>query len=184
VSDSRDDALDEEALEASTVIERRKGTEAAGPVRLSPLLPLARSEAPPILTPAAPELRVVLPEAPAPEAEPPLLLLRQGTEPARALSDPWPAGSARRQRATGARPKVREGGVGRLVLVALLAFAAGVLVRDRWPQAQPAPPPPVLATSPPVVVPSLPVAPAQVVAPAPPLPRGGSVQKRKRGRTF
>ena len=139
------------------MIERRKGAEAAGPVRLSPLQPLVRSEAPPIRTPAAPELRIVLPEAPAPEVDPPLLLLRPGTEPARPLGDPWPAGSARRQRTTGARPKVREGGVGRLVLVALLAFAAGVLVRDRWPGEQPPPPPPVLATSPSVAVPSPPV---------------------------
>jgi hypothetical protein len=200
VAERPEDPLDDEALEASTVIERRKAPEAPGrvpeapgKVRLSPLQPLARVDTLSLGTPAPPQLRLVLPEADPIPADPPLQLLWSGIEPARSLSDPRPTGSARRAQGPAHRepaPDVAAAPRGgrRLLLVGVIGFAAGVVVRDRW-QAWRSPPPPVaqlavapaVLPSPPLVV-EPPAPPA--AAPAPALPRGTAGQKRKRGRSF
>jgi hypothetical protein len=198
VAERPEDPLDDDALEASTVIERRKApeapvklAEAPGKVRLSPLQPLARVDTLSLGTAAPPQLRLVLPEV-APPPEPQLQLLRSGTEPTRSLSDPRPTGSARRvqgpaPREPAARVAAAPAGGRRLLLVGALGFVAGVVVRDRW-QAWRSPPPPVaqlaaapavLPSPPPVVDP--PAAPAVTPAPAPPRATG---HKRKRGRSF
>ena len=171
------------------MIERRKGPESPGMVRLSPLQPLARVDTLSPGTPAPPQLHLVLPEAAPVPADPPLQLLRPGTEPTRTLSDPRPTGSARRVQGPAPRLAAAPTGGRRLLLVGALGFAAGVLVRDRW-QAWRSPPPPVaqLAVRPGIVAPS---PPPVVEPPAPPpaapppaAPRASSGQKRKRGRGF
>jgi hypothetical protein len=185
VSEQRDDKLDEDALEASTVIERRTDAGAAGPVRLSPLQPLARVDVPVIRTPVAPELSIVLPEPEPPSAEPPppALLLRNGSEPARSRADPWPTGSARRSQTTRPRPAVRTGDGRRLLLVGVLAFAAGVLVRHLWPRGQsPASLPATVAPA--GGPPAQPAPPALAPPPDPstaPAPAPGPKRKRRRG---
>jgi hypothetical protein len=187
VSEQRDDALDEDALEASTVIERRTDAGAAGPVRLSPLQPLARVEIPVVRTPTAPALSIVVPEAEAPPAEPPpALLLRSGSAPARPPADPWPTGSARRSHATRPRPAVRTGDGRRLLLVGVLSFAGGALVRHLWPGGQaPVSLPATAAAGGPPAQPAAPaLAPPPSTAPAPAAPRPTPGPKRKRRRSF
>jgi hypothetical protein len=189
VSEQRDDALDEDALEASTVIERRTDAGAAGPLRLSPLQPLARVEIPVIRTPVTPQLSIVLPaaEPPPPEPPPPALLIRSGSEPARPRADPWPTGSARRSHATRPAPAVRTGDGRRLLLVGVLAFAGGVLVRHLWPRGQ-APASLPATVAPAGGPPAQPAAPALATppstAPAPAVPRPTPGPKRRRRGSF
>jgi hypothetical protein len=185
VAERPEDALDEDALEASTVIERRKGNENAGLVRLSPLQPLARVNTQSLAAPSPPQLHLVVPEPELPIPDPPVQLLRSGTEPARPLADPRPTGSARRGQGPSAHPGSARAGGRRLMLVGVLSFAAGVLVRDRW-QAWRSPPPTVAEVElpprvvPPPVVVEPPAPPAAAPAPAP--PRATGSQKRRRGR--
>ena len=179
-----EDALDEDALEASTVIERRTGAERPAMVRLSPLQPLPRVNTQSLEAPPPAQLQLVVPEPPPAPVDPPLVLLRPGTEPTRPLADPRPTGSARRGQGPAPHAVAPPAGRRRVLLAGVLGFAAGLLVRDRWqawvspppPVADPAPGPVVLA--PPVVQPPAPAA----VTPPPAPPRANAGQKRKRAR--
>jgi hypothetical protein len=141
-----DEALDEEALEASTMIESRPGRQTGGALKLSPLTPAgpdlgARIPTPGLDTRSSLELRLTLPApvaevppAPPPAVQTPLPMLRP-SEPARPIADPWPTGSARRQdRLASHRRLAPAAGRGRALAIALGSFLAGLLVRDlvRW----------------------------------------------------